>query len=68
MSKATFTGSGIVTVKGGFGSGASCATGANIGGGGVYTQNNATDVTVGRLSNLKVSNDASINTFRFSAT
>ena len=68
VSKATFTGSGIVTVKGGFGSGLSKATGANIGGGGIYTQNNATNVTVGGLSNLKVSDNASINTFRFSST
>ena len=64
---ATFTGSGRVTVNGGFGSSSSKGTGAHVGGGGVYTSNNATNVTAGRLNDLIVSDDASINTFNFSA-
>ena len=68
VAAATFTGSGTVTVKGGFGSGNSKGTGAHVGGGGVYTSNNATNVTGGKLNNLKVSNDANITTFNFSAT
>ena len=52
----------------GFGSSSSKGTGSHVGGGGVYTSNNASNVTAGQLNNLKISNNASINTFNFSGT